>query len=177
MCNFFAQFLVMESTNIYTQFFVFFFFLQSVALFVCLGCINFRMRKISGNVVWTRPMSLSRAAKLLSRFSSVDNGSSAAVSMYLQRASEAFDHLVQFHSKRMKVEENPDSLRAAIPPIDKKPRAADVEDEVVQIASKIDHEHEHEQEQNQRKKKKNKRRRDKEVDSNRKKRRIEAVDS
>ncbi|XP_073040734.1 uncharacterized protein [Primulina eburnea] len=128
------------------------------------------MRKISGNVVWTRPMSLSRAAKLLARFSAVDNGSSAAVSMYLQRASEAFDHLVQFHSKRIKVEENPDIPRAAI---DQKPMDVGVEDEVVQIASKIDHE----QEQEQRKEKKNKRRRDKEVDSNRKKRRIEGVDS
>ncbi|KZV16754.1 hypothetical protein F511_35974 [Dorcoceras hygrometricum] len=108
------------------------------------------MRKISGNIVWTRPMSLSRAAKLLSRFASVDNGSSAAISVYLQRATEAFNHLVQFHSKRVKLEVNPDSPRAAIPPTENKPRAVAIEDGVVQIASKDDRE--------QRKEKKNKRR-------------------
>ncbi|KAL0326764.1 UNVERIFIED_CONTAM: hypothetical protein Sangu_1754400 [Sesamum angustifolium] len=58
------------------------------------------MRKISGQVLSTKPVSLARAAKLVSRFAGVDNGSSAAVSLYLQRTAEAFNHLVQFHNKR-----------------------------------------------------------------------------
>ncbi|KAL0296509.1 UNVERIFIED_CONTAM: hypothetical protein Sradi_6703000 [Sesamum radiatum] len=58
------------------------------------------MRKISGQVLSTKPVSLARAAKLVSRFAGVDNGSSSAVSLYLQRTAEAFNHLVQFHNKR-----------------------------------------------------------------------------
>ncbi|KAL1559900.1 hypothetical protein AAHA92_10189 [Salvia divinorum] len=55
--------------------------------------------KISGRVVSTKPISLSRAAKLVSRFVAVENGSSPAVSIYLQRTSDAFNRLVQYHSK------------------------------------------------------------------------------
>ncbi|KAI3467923.1 hypothetical protein Pfo_024586 [Paulownia fortunei] len=61
------------------------------------------MRKISGHVVSRKPVSLSRAAKLMSRFAAVDNGSSPTVSMYLQRAADAFNHLVEFHEKRSKI--------------------------------------------------------------------------
>ncbi|XP_022877149.1 uncharacterized protein LOC111395406 [Olea europaea var. sylvestris] len=55
--------------------------------------------KMSAQLVSEKPVSLSRAAKLLSRFASVDNGSSGAVPLYLQRTADAFNHLVQFHSK------------------------------------------------------------------------------
>lgn len=54
--------------------------------------------KITGRVVSTKPISLSRAAKLVSRFSAVENGASPAVSIYLQRTSDAFNRLVQYHS-------------------------------------------------------------------------------
>ncbi|KAL2476328.1 Uncharacterized protein Adt_37064 [Abeliophyllum distichum] len=55
--------------------------------------------KMSGQLVSEKPVSLSRAAKLLSRFAAVDNGSSGAVPLYLQRTADSFNHLVQFHSK------------------------------------------------------------------------------
>lgn len=55
--------------------------------------------KISGRVVSRKAISLSRASKLISRFAAVENGSSPAVSIYLHRTSDAFNHLVQFHSK------------------------------------------------------------------------------
>lgn len=55
--------------------------------------------KISGRVVSRKAISLSRAAKLISRFAAVENGSSPAVSIYLHRTSDAFNHLLQFHSK------------------------------------------------------------------------------
>ncbi|XP_057774057.1 uncharacterized protein LOC130993248 [Salvia miltiorrhiza] len=58
--------------------------------------------KISGRVVSTKPISLSRAAKLISRFAAVENGSSPAVSLYLQRTSNAFNLLVQSQDKRSK---------------------------------------------------------------------------
>ncbi|KAL3840518.1 hypothetical protein ACJIZ3_025109 [Penstemon smallii] len=58
------------------------------------------MMKISGEVVSTKPVSLSRASKLISRFAAVDNGSSPTVSIYLQRTAEAFNNLVQFHENR-----------------------------------------------------------------------------
>ncbi|XP_051138543.1 uncharacterized protein LOC127256531 [Andrographis paniculata] len=57
------------------------------------------MRKISGEVLSSKPVSLSRAAKLISRFAAVDNGSTPAIFLYLERTSEAFNHLVQFHKK------------------------------------------------------------------------------
>ncbi|KAL1565432.1 hypothetical protein AAHA92_07651 [Salvia divinorum] len=55
--------------------------------------------KISGRVLSTKPISLSRAAKLVSRFAAVENGSSPAVSIYLERTSDAFNRLLQSHSK------------------------------------------------------------------------------
>ncbi|KAL2545730.1 protein pxr1 [Forsythia ovata] len=54
---------------------------------------------MSAQLVSEKPVSLSRAAKLLSRFAAVDNGSSGAVPLYLQRTADSFNHLVQFHSK------------------------------------------------------------------------------
>ncbi|KAG8368455.1 hypothetical protein BUALT_Bualt15G0047200 [Buddleja alternifolia] len=60
------------------------------------------MRKMSGQVVSTRRVSLSRAAILMSRFAAVDNGSSPTVSIYLQRAAEAFTHLADFHDSLKK---------------------------------------------------------------------------
>lgn len=61
------------------------------------------MRKISGHVVSTKATTLSRAADIVSSFAAVDNGSSPAVAVYLQRTAEAFNHLVQFHGKRSKL--------------------------------------------------------------------------
>ncbi|KAL6505938.1 hypothetical protein OROHE_023317 [Orobanche hederae] len=73
------------------------------------------MRKITGQLISSKPVSISRAAKLLTRFAAVDNGSSATVSLYLQRTADAFNQLVQFHSKHPKnsaVEIIPDREKA-----------------------------------------------------------------
>lgn len=63
------------------------------------------MKTVSGKVISTRPVSLAKASKVLSKFVSVDNGASPAISIYLGKASEAFDELVHFH----KVLRNPKS--------------------------------------------------------------------
>ncbi|KAG6425602.1 hypothetical protein SASPL_116044 [Salvia splendens] len=55
--------------------------------------------KISARVLSTKPIPLSRAAKLVSRFAAVENDSSPAVSIYLERTSDAFNRLLQSHSK------------------------------------------------------------------------------
>lgn len=51
----------------------------------------------------TKASTLSRAAEIVSRFAAVDNGSSPAVALYLQRTADAFNQLVQFHDKRSKL--------------------------------------------------------------------------
>ncbi|KAL0409090.1 UNVERIFIED_CONTAM: hypothetical protein Sradi_1843400 [Sesamum radiatum] len=91
------------------------------------------MRKISGQVLSTKPVSLARAAKLVSRFAGVDNGSSSAVSLYLQRTAEAFNHLVQFHNKRKTgdLENSPDRKRvqnAQINSLEKNPDGKEAQD-------------------------------------------------
>ncbi|KAG8389320.1 hypothetical protein BUALT_Bualt02G0217100 [Buddleja alternifolia] len=57
------------------------------------------MRKMSGKLVSSKRISLSRSAILKSHFASVENGSSPTVSMYLQRTAGAFNHLADFHDK------------------------------------------------------------------------------
>ncbi|GER51836.1 adenosine monophosphate-protein hydrolase SidD [Striga asiatica] len=57
------------------------------------------MRKISGQLLSSKPVSVSTAAKLISDFAAFDNGSSATISLYLQRTADAFNHLLQFHDK------------------------------------------------------------------------------
>ncbi|EYU35531.1 hypothetical protein ABFS82_05G054600 [Erythranthe guttata] len=86
------------------------------------------MRKISGQLLSSKPISLSRAAKLISRFAAVDNGSSPVVSLYLQRTADAFNNLVQFHSKRLRtsdVESSPDRKREPKPAEDRPERNSD----------------------------------------------------
>lgn len=55
------------------------------------------MKTVAGEIISTRPVSLAKASKVLSQFVTVDNGASPAIGIYLQKASEAFDELVQFH--------------------------------------------------------------------------------
>lgn len=59
------------------------------------------MKTVTGQVVSTKPVSLSSAAKNLSAFASLEeeNGASDAVRVYLKRASDAFNSLVQFHKE------------------------------------------------------------------------------
>nr|XP_043632291.1 protein PXR1-like [Erigeron canadensis] len=54
------------------------------------------MKIISGTIVSSKPVNLSKAANILSKFVKSDNGASQAVSAYLRRASEAFNEHVYF---------------------------------------------------------------------------------
>lgn len=55
------------------------------------------MKTVSGKVTSTIPISLSAAAKSLSKFASSNHEASHAVSLYLQRAADSFNHLVKVH--------------------------------------------------------------------------------
>lgn len=55
------------------------------------------MKTVSGKVESCEPVSLSKAAKILSKFASSDNGASPAFAAYLRRASASFDELAQLH--------------------------------------------------------------------------------
>ena len=57
------------------------------------------MKTISGKVVSSKPVSLSKAARILSKFASSDNGASPAFAAYLKRASASFHELVQLHKE------------------------------------------------------------------------------
>nr|GME13279.1 nucleolar protein 58-like [Ipomoea batatas] len=55
------------------------------------------MKTISGKVISTKPVSLSDAAVIISGFAATETGASDAVSVYIRRAADAFNQLVQFH--------------------------------------------------------------------------------
>ncbi|VFQ78018.1 unnamed protein product [Cuscuta campestris] len=57
------------------------------------------MRTISGGVLSMAPVSLSDAAAIIADFAASDTGASDAVSVYISRAADAFNHLVQFHNR------------------------------------------------------------------------------
>lgn len=56
-------------------------------------------KTVTGKLVSTKPIFLSDAARYMSRFTSNNHGASQAVSVYLQRASDSFNSLVQFQKK------------------------------------------------------------------------------
>lgn len=55
------------------------------------------MKTVTGRIISAEPVSLTRAATLLSNFASLDNGASQDVSAYLQRAAAAFTELKSIH--------------------------------------------------------------------------------
>ncbi|KAK4256305.1 hypothetical protein QN277_009189 [Acacia crassicarpa] len=57
------------------------------------------MKTISGKPISEKPISLSKAAKILSKFISVENGASHVVNAYLHRASSSFSELNQLHKE------------------------------------------------------------------------------
>ncbi|XP_074267835.1 uncharacterized protein LOC141591421 [Silene latifolia] len=57
------------------------------------------MKTVSGKVLSTQPISVSRAAKLISAFTASDNEASPAFSAYLRRSSAAFTELVHLHKE------------------------------------------------------------------------------
>ncbi|GKD99630.1 FAM133A protein, partial [Tanacetum coccineum] len=54
------------------------------------------MKTFSETVVFTKPISLSKATKILSNFANIENRASESVFVYLRRASVAFDELEYF---------------------------------------------------------------------------------
>lgn len=57
------------------------------------------MKTISGNCVSSKQVSLSKAAKILSKFVDAENGASHVIGAYLHRASAAFNELNEFHKE------------------------------------------------------------------------------
>ncbi|XP_027332549.1 vicilin-like seed storage protein At2g18540 isoform X2 [Abrus precatorius] len=57
------------------------------------------MKTISGHCVSLKEISLSKAAKILSKFVSADNGASHVIGAYLHRASVSFNELDQLHKE------------------------------------------------------------------------------
>lgn len=57
------------------------------------------MKTVSGIVLSSKPVSLSKAARVLSKFVASDNGASPAFTAYLKRASASFDELVQLRKE------------------------------------------------------------------------------
>ncbi|VFQ95661.1 unnamed protein product [Cuscuta campestris] len=68
------------------------------------------MKTISGRVVSTAPVSLADAAAIMADFAASDTGASDAISVYISRAADAFNHLVQFHI-RLKSPINPKTVK------------------------------------------------------------------
>ncbi|XP_055961153.1 uncharacterized protein LOC130014584 isoform X2 [Mercurialis annua] len=62
------------------------------------------MKTISGKLISSTPVSISKAAAILSKFAASENGSSQAVTAYLRRATAAFDELARPHSKKQKLD-------------------------------------------------------------------------
>ncbi|MFS8031662.1 hypothetical protein Hanom_Chr17g01548481 [Helianthus anomalus] len=70
------------------------------------------MKTVSGRIVSTKPVTLSKLAYVWSNFVCSDNGVSQPVAAYLHRASAAFDELVYFkkHIKSKKYSSKDDVL-------------------------------------------------------------------
>ncbi|GMI97029.1 hypothetical protein HRI_003372200 [Hibiscus trionum] len=60
------------------------------------------MKTVTGKILSSTPISVSKAAKIISNFVSTDNGASQAISAYLRRASSSFGELKQFHRELQK---------------------------------------------------------------------------
>lgn len=57
------------------------------------------MKSVKGEVLSTTPISISKAAKILSKFVYADTGASQAVCAYLRRTSASFNELNQLHKE------------------------------------------------------------------------------
>lgn len=60
------------------------------------------MKTVTGKIVSSTPISVSKAAKIIANFAATDNGASQAVSAYLRRASASFNELKQLHREIQK---------------------------------------------------------------------------
>ncbi|MBA0678702.1 hypothetical protein Goari_020027, partial [Gossypium aridum] len=60
------------------------------------------MKTVTGKILSSTPVSVSKAAKIIANFSATDNGASQAISAYLRRASASFSELKQLHNELRK---------------------------------------------------------------------------
>ncbi|XP_021279446.1 protein PXR1-like [Herrania umbratica] len=60
------------------------------------------MKTVTGTILSSTPISVSKVTKIISNFAATDNGSSQAVSAYLRRASVLFNELKQLHRELRK---------------------------------------------------------------------------
>ncbi|WOL19046.1 hypothetical protein Cni_G27842 [Canna indica] len=66
------------------------------------------MRAVKGTVVSLKPISLSKAAAVLSRFAANDKAARPEVAAYVRRASAAFDELVRIHREIRAASKHPE---------------------------------------------------------------------
>ncbi|XP_034916648.1 uncharacterized protein [Populus alba] len=57
------------------------------------------MKTVAGKITDSTPVTIAKAASILSKFVSTDTGASQALNAYLRRATAAFDELARLHSK------------------------------------------------------------------------------
>ncbi|KAG6752365.1 hypothetical protein POTOM_044589 [Populus tomentosa] len=57
------------------------------------------MKTVAGKITDSTPVTIAKAASILSKFVSTDTGASQALNAYLRRATSAFDELARLHSK------------------------------------------------------------------------------
>ncbi|CAK7322506.1 unnamed protein product [Dovyalis caffra] len=57
------------------------------------------MKTVTGKIIDSSPVTIAKAASILSKFVSSETGASQAVNAYLRRATAAFDELARLHSK------------------------------------------------------------------------------
>ncbi|KAF5752801.1 transcriptional regulator ATRX [Tripterygium wilfordii] len=58
------------------------------------------MKTVKAKVLSSTPIRISKAASILSKFASTENGASQAIGAYLRRASDAFNELAQVHKEK-----------------------------------------------------------------------------
>ncbi|MBA0644458.1 hypothetical protein Goklo_028614, partial [Gossypium klotzschianum] len=57
---------------------------------------------VTGKILSSTPVSVSKAAKIIANFAATDNGASQAISAYLRRTSASFSELKQLHNELRK---------------------------------------------------------------------------
>ncbi|OMO91374.1 hypothetical protein COLO4_18404 [Corchorus olitorius] len=57
------------------------------------------MKTVTGRILSSTPISVSKAARTIAKFAATDNGASLAISAYLRRASAGFNELKQLHKE------------------------------------------------------------------------------
>ena len=67
------------------------------------------MKMVTGEITASSPVKIAKAASILSKFVSTDNGASQALNAYLRRATAAFDELARLHSKSDRMKHKRDS--------------------------------------------------------------------